>query len=565
MKASIVLPQDDSSTVAKLAKEADLHPIIAKLLSRRGISNAKEVQQYFFPDASSLNDPALLPDIEPALDRLMLAKESGDKVLVHGDYDADGLTSTALLTITLNHYGFNVSHFIPNRISDGYGLKPEAIDLAVKDDIRLIITCDCGIKSVAEVAYAKQNNIDVIITDHHTPGSELPAAVAVVNPKVPDSQYPFKELAGVGVAAKLIFALQDRLGVTRSLNNVLRIAAIGTIADVVPLVAENRFIAKHGLQHLAGTPSVGLKELIRATGLQSSDISSTDIGFKLAPRLNAAGRFGSHETAMDLLLTRSEPEAKKLAKELNDLNSKRQVMVEESLQQAINAYEADDSLRNDKIIVLADPRWHKGIVGLLASRLVERYSRPAMIFAIEDDIATGSARSITPFNMVENLDKIPELFNRFGGHAMAAGFEIATSRLRTVREEINKIADQILTEDDLVKTINVDAELKFSQIDNSFIKQYKYMEPFGNANEEPLFTASHVASLDKPQVMKVKHLKLRLADENGCQMTALGWNMADKLAMITKSEKLTVVYKIMFNKWRGREELQLSLVDIQAM
>lgn len=552
----------DGLLVNSLADNLNIHPIIISLLLSRGISSSTEIEAFLNPSMDMLHDPFLLPDMKGAVERICKALEAREKILIHGDYDADGLTSTILLSSMLRYLQGNVEHFIPSRIEDGYGLKNEGIEFAASIGASLIITCDCGTSALEPVAFANEKGIDVIITDHHEPDSQLPDALAIINPKRTDSNYPFKGLAGVGVAAKLIFALFEHKNIELPLINILRICAIGTIADVVPLVDENRFIAHYGLSHLAGTSNIGLKELFRSAGLNVSEISSYDVGFRIAPRLNATGRFGKQSIAMELLFTRDRFRAQKLAQEMNELNLKRQKMVDIMVADALEMVESNTSFKDDKVIVVGHPGWHKGMVGLVASKLVETYHKPALAFSLEDNIALGSGRSIPEFDMVENLTKVSHLFTRFGGHAMAAGFELPASGLNQLRKELAEIANQVLNSTVLVKKYEVDAKIILDDLDDKFVNDFKKLEPFGNANENPVFYAEGLQLVEPVSLIKGSHLKMLLKQTCGHKfVTALAWNMAERADELKANTEYQFIFTINFNRWRNKEEMQMIVKD----
>ena len=562
MSLNYTISNVDGSRVQALAQDLKIHPIIISLLVSRGISEASEINSFLNPDQDMLHDPYILPDMDKAVKRIDLALQNGEKILIHGDYDADGLTSTILLSSMLKYLKGNVEHFIPSRIEDGYGLKSDGIEFAEAGGAGLIITCDCGTSAIDPVAYANAKGIDIIITDHHEPDCHLPEALAIINPKRPDSDYPFKGLAGVGVAAKLIFALFQHKNIEIPLINILRICAIGTIADVVPLVDENRYIARHGLAHLAGTSNIGLKELFKASGLNPSEISSYDVGFRIAPRLNATGRFGKQSIAMELLITRDKNRAAQLAQEMNDLNLKRQRMVDVMVNDALEMVENREEFQQEKVIVVGDKSWHKGMVGLVASKLVETYHKPALAFSIEDGIAMGSGRSIPEFDMVENLGKVGHLFSRYGGHAMAAGFELPASSLGQLRKELSQVAAAVLKDCELVKKYHVDAKINLDDLDCDFVRDFKKLEPFGNGNENPVFLADRIQLVEPAIKIKKSHLKLVLKQTNGHKfVTAMAWNTIDRIDELKANTEYQFIFAINFNRWRNKEEMQMIVKD----
>lgn len=555
----------DKAVVKLLVGDGGLHPVIARTLAARGITSSAEASAFLNPSLDQLHDPALLPGMTAAVERIDEALAQKQKIIVHGDFDTDGLTSTVLLVQTLRALGGDVDFFIPNRLEEGYGLNREGVEKALGLGAKLIITCDCGVTSVEEVSLAGEWGIDVIVTDHHEPEERLPQAIAVINPKLEGSTYPFNALAGVGVVSKLVMALLESRRSKVPITNILRITCIGTIADVVPLVDENRVIAHHGLTHLRGTTNVGLKELFKAAGLDKSEISSYDVGFRIAPRINSTGRYGKQDLAMSLFLTTSRTEAAAIARQMNELNARRQQAVDVMLGQAEDLIDAQPEMKQEKIIVVSQNGWHKGLVGLVASKLAETHNKPALVIAVEDGVGVGSGRSIEGFHLVENLRECAELFNRYGGHAMAAGFELPASGIIELRKRISDLARRQISDRDLEKSYKISDEINLEQLDDQFASQYRKMEPFGYGNETPLYLVSGVEQVLPPITLKDKHLKLKLKrGVNKTPMTALAWNMAERYNEFTSGAALDILFSVNFNSWRGHEELQLSIRDFQS-
>lgn len=553
----------DPAIADSTARELSLHPALARVLIGRGFPSAAAIRAFLNPDAGQMHDPALMPGMEAAVARLCDALDRREKIIVHGDYDVDGLTSTALMLFALRTLKAEVEYYIPNRLDEGYGLKMEGVEFARRAGAALIVTCDCGTSSVDEIAAAAGMGIDVIVTDHHEPDGDLPSAVAVVNPKRPDSRYPFRGLAGVGVTAKLVLALMRARGIDTPLNNILRIACLGTIADVVPLVDENRYIARAGLDSLPGTPNVGLKALFREAGIkEGAAITSYDVGFRIAPRLNAAGRFGKQDLAMELLFERSETRAKQIAGALNRLNQERQQIVETMVREAHEMVAGRPQLASEKLILVGKTGWSKGLVGLVASKLVEAYSRPALVFAEEEGIAQGSGRSVSAFNLVEQLGQCADLFTRFGGHAMAVGFELPMERISELRARLLAQAASIVPDPETIRSWQIDAEAPLDELDDlQLIAQYPLLEPFGYQQEAPLFLARDAELRAAPAVLKEKHLKLSFRRAGRPDLTALAWNFSDRRDQLRPGGRYDLVYALSINSWGDKRELQIVIKD----
>lgn len=552
----------DEHSSDRMSSALGLHPIIARLLNSRGIEDPNEAEHFLHPSLERLHDPFLMLDMDRAVERIVTALKEREKILIHGDFDTDGLTATAILVQALRTLGAGVSYFIPNRLEEGYGLQREGVDVARERNASLLITCDCGISSAEAVKYASSIGVDVVITDHHQPERELPEAVAVVDPHRPGCNYPFKGLAGVGVAVKLVLALSQRCNVEPQLPSLLRMCALGTVADVVPLIDENRIITSHGLALLPGTPNLGLRALLEISGLEETEISAQDVSYRIAPRLNAMGRFGKQEYAIELFFTNERKRAREIASDMNHLNTRRQRMVDRMVEQAVEMIESDPDIRSSKALVLGDRRWHKGVVGIVASKLAETYNRPTLVVAIENDVGFGSGRSIPDFHLLDGLTACEEILSRYGGHALAAGFEVPASRLGELRQRLSNLASEKLEEDSLQPHFTVDAEVKLSDLNSDFQKQFKLLEPTGFGNPNPLFLARETRLLAPPGILKERHAKLTL-DTGGRVITGLAWRMANEMSHLRAGQVLDLIFSLNFNRWRGEEKLQLDIKAFQ--
>ena len=531
--------------------------VTARLLAIRGITDPDEASRFMNPTLDQLYDPFRLAGLECAGDRLLQAINNRERIAVHGDYDVDGITSTVILRRALELLGADVGHFIPERLTDGYGLQPGTIDRLHAEGVKLIVSVDCGIRAPEAARRARQLGVDLIITDHHEPDDELPDACAVVNPKRHDCTYPDKNLAGVGVALKLVQALCGRAGKSAWLPAFVKIASIGTLADVVPLVGENRIIAKLGLQMLTKGPhKVGLRALLEAAGLNGKTIDSYHIGFMVAPRINAAGRMSTPDIATRLLLASDEgmaDEAKALAEQLEAENTRRRLEDQDILAKAKKIVETDPEIGSRSVLVVGGEGWHRGVIGIVASKLVDAFYRPAIVLSIDGDVAHGSCRSITGFNMLACLESCAPLMKRFGGHKAAAGLQIETSRIKEFRAAVNEHADAILGPDDLRPSLWLDGPLAFHDINERVMSEFAALAPFGPGNPRPKFHTNGVAIVDGPRVLKERHLKMSVK-QNGRVLRAIQWNAAEREPNLTaKKDGVEIAYTIEENEYQGNE------------
>src|SRR5436305_570302 len=495
------------------------------IIARRGITTEEEFRRYVAPSIGDLHDPATIHGIGEACERIERAVRDRETILIYGDYDVDGVTSIVLLQTVLRALGADAAHVVPHRLVDGYGLKTTVIDRVLVDrDVKLIITVDCGITSVDPVRQAIARGIDVIVTDHHLPPELLPAAAAVLNPKQPGCAYPFKELAGVGVAFKLCCELLRRSGKKMAIASLLKIAAIGTVADVAPLVGENRTIAWLGLAGLADPRNPGLRALIRRLGMLGRPLRAVDVGFKIGPRINAAGRLSSAETAIDLFAATSEESAWTLCAELDRLNAERQE-VERGVREEAEAMVGAAS--TNRVYVLAGTNWHKGVLGLTAGRIAQRYHRPALAIGIEGELAVGSGRSIATINLHAQLEAVADLFTHFGGHEFACGFALPAANVDELRRRLEE-RFAALDDDVFRREAEVDAEVTFAEVDQEFVKAHEMMQPFGAGNLQPLFLARN-ANVTATREFAPECCELTLEDGTG-RAAAVPWRSVRALA-----------------------------------
>ena len=557
----------DERQAGTLERELGLAPVTARLLSIRGLGEVDDARRFLNPAIADLHDPFRLRDMGPAVERILGAIERRERIAVHGDYDVDGVTSTVILRRALELIGADVVHFIPERLRDGYGLQAASIDRLHADGARLVISVDCGIRGVEAAQKARELGVDLIITDHHEPDLELPRALAVVNPKRHDCTYPDKNLAGVGVTLKLVQALCARTDRLNTLPAFIKLAAIGTLADVVPLVGENRIIAKLGLELLSKGPHrVGLRALLDVCGLTGRAIGSYHIGFVVAPRINAAGRMGSSDIAARLLLATDasmEGEARELATTLDNENTRRQLEEAEIVAQARRIVETDIDVGSRTVLVVAGEGWHRGVIGIVASKLVDAFHRPAIVLSIEGDVAHGSCRSIPSFDLLAGLESAADVLTTFGGHKQAAGVSLASDRIREFRTRINAHADARLGPDDLRPRLWIDGPLRFRSISPQVASELVSLAPFGAGNPSPVFSTSGVEVVDGPRRVKERHLKMAFK-QDGKVLRGMAWRAADREAFVTEHRTgMDLAYSLEQETWNGESYLQLSVADFR--
>ncbi|MDP1568569.1 MAG: single-stranded-DNA-specific exonuclease RecJ [Vicinamibacterales bacterium] len=558
----------DEARATALAAALRLSPTAARLLTIRGLDDPEAAARFLRPALDHLHDPMRLAGMREAVERLEAAIARQEKIAVHGDYDADGITSTVILRRALEMLGADVIHFIPDRIKDGYGLLPSTLERLHAEGIHVVVSVDCGIRGAEAADRARAIGLDLIITDHHEPDTALPNALAVVNPKRHDCDYPDKNLAGVGVALKLVQALCRRAGKEAWLPAFIKIAAIGTLADVVPLVGENRVIAKVGLDLLSRGPhKVGLRALLDVAGLQGKTIDSYHIGFMVAPRLNAAGRMSTPDIAMRLLLASDEAmaaEARDLAGQLDAENTRRRQEQQEMVARAKKVIESDPAIGAHQVLVVGGDGWHRGVVGIVASKIVDTFYRPAIVLSIEDGIAHGSCRSIPGFSILGALEACAPMLLRFGGHQMAAGLQLEAARIPEFRQAINDYAARSVGPDDLRPRLWLDGPLPFAGITPDVMAELGTLAPFGEANRRPIFQAGPVELVDGPRRLKERHLKMAFRQQ-GRTFRAIAWNAAEREdALAAARAGVEVAFTLEENEFRGQTTVELRLEDFRA-
>jgi len=557
----------DSDEIQRLANDLSVSPVISTLLVQRGIQTFDQAKAFFRPNLSELHDPFLMNDMEEAVRRFEKALKNKEKILVYGDYDVDGTTSVAMVYSFIRKYHTGVDYYIPDRYSEGYGVSLKGIDFAIQHGISLIIALDCGIKAVDKVAYAREHQIDFIICDHHTPGSVLPDAVAVLNPERHDSTYPFKYLSGCGVGFKLLQAYALRNGIPfDEIAGYLDLLAVSIASDIVPLVDENRILAFHGLKKLNSNPSMGLKAIISVATLEGKTITVDDIVFKIGPRINAAGRIESGNQAVELLVSESPEDALLFCDRINSHNQTRRNIDKTITEEALHAI----SLQADKYkysTLLYNPLWHKGVVGIVASRLIENYFRPTIILTESNGFATGSARSIPGFDLYKAITECADLLESFGGHMYAAGLTLKIDNVQKLRDRFEDVVKNTITPDLLIPQVEIDTELNFKDITPGFFKILKQFEPFGPENMNPVFFAENVSDNGYARLVGSDevHLQLGLIQEDlpFTVYRAIAFNQAAYLRSIKTGAAFDIAYSLIENNFRGNTSIQLNIKDIK--
>lgn len=547
----------------ELAAALTLPEPVCRLLISRGLSEPEAVKRYLRPRLEHLNAPNTLFDLDRAVARIADAIRAGETIFVHGDYDVDGMCSTSLLVRVLRKLGAKeVVPFVPNRLTDGYDLSDAGVNAAKKAGATLVVTCDCGTSAHAAVASLMASGIDVIITDHHLPGGPLPNAYAICNPRRPECTSSDKDLAAVGVIYKVALALCEAFGVSPAIaHRQLDLVALATIADVAPLRGENRVMVRYGLKLLSETEHPGLRALMRSSGLDAKTLTAGRVGFVLAPRLNAAGRIADANLGLKLLLSESESEANGIARELEELNQRRQSMDRLVLDDAMRQLDAP-GMRDRFAFVLSNEGWHAGVIGIVASRIVEQTARPAVMVAVEHGIGKGSGRSISAFDLHSALSACKAHFSRFGGHRAAAGLTMDAANLPAFREQFDAVAHERLTHDDLVPEVRVDLELSLNSVGSELEGLVRHFEPFGIGNPAPMFSATGVRLASAPRRVGTDGVKLALRADSGT-LDAIGWGMSRHYDQLHVSRPVDVAFRLEREEYRGESRLQLKLADLR--
>ncbi|MEH7178883.1 single-stranded-DNA-specific exonuclease RecJ [Neobacillus vireti] len=557
-KTRWIVRKSDQQLIKTLETELKITPLVASMLINRGMDTVDSAR-YFLFGKEQFHDPFLLKGMDIAVNRIHKAIENQEPILIFGDYDADGVSSTTVLMVTLRELGANVQFYIPNRFTEGYGPNEPAFRRAAESGIKLIITVDTGISAVNEAAIAHELGLDLIITDHHEPGPVLPEALAIIHPKLPDSSYPFRELAGVGVAFKLAHALYGELP-----EHLLEIAVIGTIADLVSLKDENRLIVKKGLEKLKVTSNKGLKAIFKVASVDPKNINEETIGFTLAPRINAVGRLGDADMAVELLLTDDHFEAEALAQEMDELNKTRQSIVNSITQEAIEEVEKNYPIDSNSVLVIGKEGWNAGVIGIVASRLVERFYRPTIVLSFDKEkgLAKGSARSITGFDLFKNLSTCRDILPHFGGHPMAAGMTLELDNVSELRHRLNILANEQLTDDDFVPITLLDHQINIEEINLASLDELHLLAPFGMDNPKPKVLIHDVQiSTIRKIGSEQNHLKI-MVNENGANLDGIGFGLGQLVDQISPASKISLIGELAINEWNNIRKPQIFIQDV---
>ncbi len=568
-KRWVLKPQGNEKNVKKLAKELNNEPVLANHLVPRGVKTFEQLKAFFRPSLDNLYDPFLMKDMNLAIERIEKAIHNNENILIYGDYDVDGTTSVALVYTFLKSIYPNVGYYVPDRYSEGYGISLQGIQHAQENNYSLIIALDCGIKANEKIKYAKKQGIDFIICDHHYPGSELPVAAAVLDPKRSDCNYPFKELSGCGVGFKLIQAFARTNNIPfEKLITYLDLVVVSIASDIVPIVDENRILAHFGLIQLNEKPRQGLKSIIKLSGLSGKTINIDDIVFKIGPRINAAGRMESADKAVELLLSNNSAKAKTAANSVNFFNDARKNIDRHITQEALRMLAREQEMGERKTTVLYNSEWHKGVVGIVASRLIETYYRPTVILTSSNGLATGSARSVAGFDIYQAIEACSDLLDNFGGHMYAAGLTMQIDKIDEFRNRFEKVVSEKIMEEQLIPQVEIDAELKLSDITPRFYRILKQFQPFGPENMAPVFVTRDVADNGEGRIVGVskEHLKLSIIQENDPfkNYAAIAFQQANLYEYIHSGDFFDICYPVDENCFRGITTLQLNIKDMKV-
>lgn len=567
-KKWVIKEKGDAAVVKQLASSLSVPDSLANLMVQRGITTAAEAKAFFCPSLDYLHDPFLMKDMNIAVDRISTAVKKNEKILVYGDYDVDGTTAVALMYSFLKEQYSNVLYYIPDRYKEGYGVSYLGIDYAQENNCKIIITLDCGIKAVEKVKYARTKGLDVIICDHHYPGDEIPKALAVLDPKQPGCNYPYRELSGCGVGFKLIQAYSRVHGIPFSaIYHYLDLVAVSIASDIVPITGENRVMAHFGLKQLNEAPRTGLKEIIRESEV-TKVLSIEDVVFKIGPRINAAGRMETGSKAVDLLVSSDTALATGISKEINSFNIERRNVDRTITTEAMRMIAEDQRNVNARTTVLYNPHWKKGVIGIVASRLIETYYRPTVILTESNGFATGSARSVQGYDLYQAIEACSDLLESFGGHMFAAGLTLKKENIKAFMERFEQHVNSTISEDQLVPRIFIDTELSFSEINDEYFRTMNQFQPFGPENMSPVFISRNVFDTGTGRMVgsSGEHLKLDLCQEStgSKSFSAIAFSQANHFEYIKAGKPFDVCYSLEMNEFRGSKNLQLNIRDIKT-
>ena len=564
-----IVREPDGRRAAQLAAEVGVSPIVASLLLARGYEQKQSAQAFLNPALDQLHDPSLMLGMAAAVERLLHAIDHQEPILIYGDYDVDGTTGTAVLLRALNMLGATTGFHVPHRFTEGYGIRQEALEKAAGEGYKLVVSVDCGITAHEPLHWARANGLDIIVTDHHLPDADegAPPALAVLNPNQRGCSYPDKNLAGVGVAFKLIHALFRARGRESAVPGFLKMVAIGTVADVAKLVGENRAIVALGLSDLPRARNPGLRALIEIAGCgDDSEMTAYDLGFRIGPRINAAGRMDAARAVVELFSANEQEEARRLAEHLDTRNRERMEAQREIFNRAIEEFETSGTdLSRCYAAVIAGDGWHRGVIGLAASKIAERLNRPCVVISLEGEVGHGSARSIEAYHLFDGITTCRDLLEKFGGHSHAAGLSIRRDRIDEFRRRLNEHAASCLTEDDLIPAIDIDAEIGAKELGFSLSQDLSSLEPFGAGNPRPVFVTRGFRVMSQPQIIKEQHLKMRVCGEDNRPFEAMWWRGVEEVEATPElNQRIDLAYEFEANRWQGDIRLQLNVRDMRA-
>ncbi|MBQ9757857.1 MAG: single-stranded-DNA-specific exonuclease RecJ [Clostridia bacterium] len=559
-----VLKEFDKNRVVEISKEFNISPLASIILYNRGIRESSEIEKFLHCDLKNLHDPYLLKDMDKAVARIKEAQAKGEKITIYGDYDVDGITSIAILYKHLTSMGFEVDYYIPDRIQEGYGVNREALDKIKENGTGVVITVDTGITAVEETEYAKSIGMDFIITDHHECKETIPAAFAAIDPKRKDCKYPFKNLAGVGVAFKLIQALDENSSVEKLISKYADLVCLGTVADISPLVDENRIIVTKGLEKFKNTENIGLKALLDVSITNNKAITTSSIGYIIAPRINASGRLGCASRSVEMFLTQDKEKAYELANSLCEENIIRQQTEQKMFAEALEYIEKNPQIKEDQVLVIPHENWHHGIVGIVSSKITEKFYRPSILFAIDGDEAKGSGRSVSGFNLFEALENSSDILEKFGGHELAAGLSIKTENIEKFRTAINSQKLSKIDEQSLIPTVSVDAVIKPAYITMETVDEINKLHPFGVDNPLPVFAVRNIKIHKISTMSEGKHLRMTLLKDNKF-FDAVGFGMGEYFNHLKEGDFVEVAFGLDINDYKGFKNIQLILKDIKLV
>ena len=564
-KISEPLTQEQQEIKKSIISHIKCPEMIAEMLVHKGITASEEIKKFFNPSLDNVYDPFIFKDMEKAVNRLIKAINKKELIIIYGDYDVDGTTSTALLYLGLKKVGALVDYYIPHRMIDGYGLSLSGVDQLKDKGAHLIISVDCGINAIEEVEQINKLGIDIIVTDHHNTKDRLPNAYAIINPKLENCEYPFKDLAGVGIAYKLLMATYRQLGVDSKefVDKYIDLVALGTIADIVSLTGENRIFASIGLERLIKKQNIGLTALINLAGLSQKELNSSDIVFGIAPRINAAGRMGSALRAVELMVSTDEEKSLELAQIIERENSIRQQIDQETFQEACDIIEKKyKNMEETPLIVVSSDDWHPGVIGIVASKLVEKYYRPTIMISFKDGIGSGSGRSIAGFNLFEALTSVENYLETFGGHKYAAGLSILVEYVDVLENRLSKYIKEHITSEQLIPSLKIETKLELYEINDNLLEWMNKFAPFGPGNMRTTFYTEKVMIVGFPYNVGKNHLKMKVV-KDGCTLDLIGFNLGDYLPFLKKGSFIDIAYSLEFNTWQGRTSIQGKLRDLR--